>query len=423
MAPLRILISGGGIADPAFAFWMARLGHSCTVLERFPQLRASGQQIDIRQQGVDVARRMGLLETIRRHVVDEEGVQFVDGSGRQRALFARRESGTGRQSFTSEYEIMRGDLCHVLVGAAPTANKPDYRFGLSVDGFDDEGARVKVKLSDGSVERFDMLVGADGQGSRIRRMMLGRDAADENSSTHLGLHVAYFSLPRTAGDPNLGTIYNAAGRRAMATRWHSPQRGQAYLGTMAHGEELARALTQDVGVQKDAFARIFADAGWQAERLVDAMRDADDFYAQSIVQVRCRPWSRGRVVLLGDAGYCPSPLTGMGTSTALIGAYVLAGELARRGVRAGAHGRDDSVASALTAYEDVFRPFVEQAQKLARGVPGLVYPETELGVWMLRSAIGLSSTLRLNRLFESSVLERGNMWKLPDYPELTDSVP
>ncbi|KAM4061108.1 FAD binding domain-containing protein [Hirsutella rhossiliensis] len=425
MAPLRILISGGGIAGPALAFWMARLGHACTVLERFPQLRASGQQIDIREQGVDTARRMGLLETIRSHAVDEEGLQFVDDRGWRRALFPRTEAGSGNQGFSSEFEIMRGDLCRVLAGAAPAANKPDYRFGLSVDGFDNERGGVRVKLSDGSVERYDMLVGADGQGSRIRKMMLKDGDGGKDLSRSLGVYVAYYSLPRTPQDPSLGTMYHATGRRLLATRWHSPQRGQGYLATMAHGEEMERALKQDVGTQKDVFARVFGDAGWQAARLVDEMRRADDFYAQTIVQIKCRPWSRGRVVLLGDAGYCPSPLTGMGTSAALIGAYVLAGELSKRGISSSSpsgQGQEDAVASALAAYEEVLRPFVEEIQQLPRGLPRLVYPETAVGVWILRSVLGLMSTLKLNRLFESSLMQR-NGWKLPDYPQLRGSEP
>ncbi|PHH91474.1 hypothetical protein CDD83_313 [Cordyceps sp. RAO-2017] len=408
MAPLRVLISGAGVAGPALAFWMTRLGHRCSIIERFPSLRANGQQIDIREQAVDVARRMGLLEEIRKHVVDESGLRFVDSDGKQKALFPKVESKDGRhQGFTSEFEIMRGDLCRIMVDAAAAQTK--YRFGLSVDELENGKDGVEVRLSDGSVETYDLLVAADGQGSRIRKMMLRDDEAAREASHSLGVYVAYYTLARTPEDDNLATVFVAPGRRVAATRWHSAHQGQAYLATMAHADEMEAALRQDVDRQKDLFARVFKGTGWQSNRLVEELRTADDFYAQAIVQIKCAPWSKGRVVLLGDAGYCPSPLTGMGTSLALIGAYVLAGEIARS---------DGDLESALAAYDRALRPLVDRIQKLPRGVPGLVYPKTELGVKALQLILALAEKLRLTKLLESRTLPAREGWTLPDYPQL-----
>ncbi|KAJ4160665.1 hypothetical protein NW754_003784 [Fusarium falciforme] len=148
MTQLRVLISGGGIAGPAAAFWLSRLGHSCTVLERFPSLRTGGQQIDIRGQGIEAAKRMGILDQIRKHAVDEGGLQYVDMHGNQKALLERNDSGKGRQSFTSEYEIMRGDLCKIIYDAAE--GRPQYRFGTSVESFENVGDKVNVKLTGGN---------------------------------------------------------------------------------------------------------------------------------------------------------------------------------------------------------------------------------------------------------------------------------
>ncbi|GJN81902.1 hypothetical protein PLIIFM63780_005438 [Purpureocillium lilacinum] len=405
--PLRVLISGAGIAGPALAFWLTRLGHACTVVERFPSLRANGQQIDLRKQGVETARRMGILESIRGHIIDELGLQVVDSAGRQRALFARIEGdAAGRQGFTSEFEMLRGDLVRVLVDL--TKDSAEYRFGVSVDAFEQRDDGVQVAFSNGTSEAYDLLVAADGQGSRIRKMML-KDEAELDATRNLGVNMAYFTIPRRPDDPDLAISYTATKQRFILVRWHSQTEGQANLGTMAHEEEFAAALQQDTATQKELFAQTFRDAGWQAERLVDEMRRADDFYAHPMVQVRTGTWSRGRVVLVGDAGYAPTPLTGMGTSLALMGAYVLAGEISKS---------PDDLRAACEAYERELRPYVEKVQKIPKGLPGLAYPKGEFGVKVINTLLGITTTLGLDRAFQHSLLKSEDPYRLPEYPAL-----
>ncbi|KAF4965926.1 hypothetical protein FSARC_6313 [Fusarium sarcochroum] len=406
MSQLRILISGGGIAGPAAAFWLSRLGHSCTVLERFPTLRTGGQQIDIRGQGIEAAKRMGILEEIRKNAVDEDGLQWVDSAGNQKALLERNDSGKGRQSFTSEFEIMRGDLCKIIYEA--TKEKTQYRFGTSIEGFENTGDQVNVKFSQGADESYDLLIVADGQGSRVRRKLF----ADEPESTYireLGLNGCYYNLPRESSDKNLATVYTAPGRRVISTRWHSKDRGQAYLLTMSRMEELNEVMKQDVEAQKKLFAEIFEDAGWQAPRLIKAMYETEDFYAQSIVQVKTKTWSKGRVVLLGDAGYAPSPLTGVGTTLALVGACVLGGEIAR-------HGHD--IPKALKAYEDTLRPYVEKSQKIPSFIPGIAYPETNFAIKLQYTIIGLITKLKIDKALLAVLPENRGSWRIPAYEEL-----
>ncbi|KAF2015409.1 FAD/NAD(P)-binding domain-containing protein [Aaosphaeria arxii CBS 175.79] len=404
---LRVLISGGGIAGPAIAFWLTRLGHSCTIVERFPSLRTSGQQIDLREDGVKVTERMGILDELRKYVVDEQGLEFVDSSGKQKALFPKIvDAETGQQGFTTEYEMMRGDLCKTLYDAVK--EETNYRFGVSVKDFENTGDGVIVKFSDGSEDRYDLLIGADGQGSRVRRMMLGAggDAHNQVGVHKLGVHVAYFGLAREPQDPNLATIYHAPGRRFLNTRWHNETHGQCYLATMSGASDLDQALTGDVDQQKKAFGQHFRDAGWQAERLVKAMEESDDFYAQPIIQIKSDTWSKGRVVLLGDSAYCPSPLTGMGTSLALIGAYVLAGEISK-------HKGD--LDAALKAYDQTLRPLVTHVQKLPPGMPGLYYPKSKLGVKLLHTVLGLVTVLKLDKIVQFLMYDTSEKWKLPSY--------
>ncbi|KAM0241537.1 hypothetical protein ACHAP5_007493 [Fusarium lateritium] len=406
MSKLRILISGGGIAGPSAALWLSRLGHSCTVLERFSSLRTGGQQIDIRGQGIEAAKRMGILEDIRKNAVDEGGLQWVDSEGTQKALLARNDSGKGRQSFTSEFEVMRGDLCKILY--EKTKEKTQYRFGTSIESFENVGDKVNVKFNQGADESYDLLIVADGQGSRVRRKLF----ADEPDAVHvreLGLNGCYYNLPREAGDENLATVYSAPGRRVISTRWHSKDRGQAYLMTMSHYDELKEVMGQDIAAQKKLFGEIFKDAGWQAPRLIKAMNETEDFYAQAFVQIKTKTWSKGRVVLLGDAGYAPSGLTGVGTTLAMIGACVLGGSMAR-------HGHD--IPRALKAYEDTLRPHVEYSQKLPSFIPGIAYPKTNLGIKLQYSIIGLVTKLKIDKAVLALLPEDKGSWRIPAYEEL-----
>lgn len=399
---MRILISGSGVAGPALAHWLTRLNHHVTIIERAPALRAAGQQIDIREQGVDVVNHMGLLPKIREHVVDEAGLQFIGLDGKRKAIFPKKEGNNG-QGFTSEFEIMRGDLCQILY--EDTKDKTEYRFGTSIEDFNDEGDGVRVKLTSGVEEKYDLLVAADGQESRIRRSIL--DAETEQRARHqLGVAGCYYSTERDEPGELIASVYHASDRRVISTRWHTKTKGQAYLFTMSHLDRIRDALTRDVASQKQLFADLWKDAGWQSPQLIEAMLKSPDFYAQEIVQIRSPTWSKGRVVLLGDAGYAPSPLTGMGTSSAFMGAYVLAGEIARH---------PDDLLTALRRYEEVFKPFMDKLQELPRGIPDLVYPKSEWGIKVLYGLVGFGAAVNLGRAIEMLTTKK-RAWQLPLAP-------
>lgn len=433
MAPLKVLIVGGGITGPALAFWLSRLDCDITVVERFPDLRASGQQIDIRGQGVTCMRRMGLEPAIREKVVDEQGFKLIDQQGRTKALFPANKTGRGRQSMTSEFEIMRGDLVRILYGR--TKDTCRYLFGMTVEDFEQHGNGVRVTFSDGSTDEFDLLVGADGQGSRTRRRMLG-SGATVDPFKFFGLYLSYFTVPKTEKDENYAVALLLPRRRVVATRVDNPKTVQVYLGVMDPKAELTdleeAVQAGDMEKQRKIYYELFKDVGWEAPRLLDGLinsAEAKDFYGQKVGQVKMDgPWSKGRVVLLGDAAYCPSPVSGIGTSLGLVGPYVLAGEIAKQLQHSSSSGSNGDhghvVDAALASYEQVLRPFVEESQKLPRGTPGIVYAETAWGVWLRNFIAGLISTLRINKIMERfSSDDFGGQWKVPDYPELKyDSV-
>ncbi|RYP08494.1 hypothetical protein DL765_008753 [Monosporascus sp. GIB2] len=415
MAQLKVLIVGAGIAGNSLAFWLSKLGHNVTVLERFPSLRTTGLQVDLRGHGIEVLRRMGLEKAFRSFAAPEKGIQIVDSSGRRRAYFPANKSGQGRQAFTSDFEIMRGDLCRLLYDA--TKGRTKYVFGASVEGVEEKDNSVEVRFAGGKIDRFDLLVGADGQWSRTRKIMLGPSA--EGSVHPLGMYTAYFTIPRPIqeGEEYIATLYVAPGRRGIMTRRHSPHEIQAYVGCQTKSERFKDARQGDVKEEKEALAEILKGAGWETEEILKSMKDADDFYMERMGVVRLESWSRGRVALVGDAAYCPSAMTGMGTTCAVVGAYILAGEIGRycgRDSGAGAITKD-GLAAALEAYRRNFEPFMQQVQK---GIEGRnVLPSTALGISIMHLLVGLVSFLRVD-IGKYFARENIKGWDLPQYDEM-----
>ncbi|CAM0141724.1 hypothetical protein VKS41_006072 [Umbelopsis sp. WA50703] len=405
MAPLKVLICGGGCAGPALAYWLARSGHHITIVERFPALRASGAQIDLRAQGIEVVRRMGLLDAIRTKSVDQAGISVVDARNRIRATIMANRSGKGAQTFTSEYEIMRGDLVRVLYDASK--DNVEYIFGQTVEQFKQYDDRVVVHFSDGRTDTFDLLVGADGQGSRIRKAILPDDSPEPYS--RLGIYMAYWFMPRTEMDSNMGKRYHSPGSRVVMCRSHNATETQACFAIKDDSEELWSLTRAPIEQQKEFWSKRFSGAGWQTDRFIEGMKTSEYFYCQEVAQVRTDTWYKNRVVLLGDAGYCPSPFTGMGTTASFVGAYVLAGEINRNA---------QDLPLALANYDKTLRPFVDEIQVINRPLIRLTFPQTQLGISVLHFIAGMLCYFRIPNLIAKFSKEDRGGWKLPDYPEL-----
>ncbi|MFJ7627831.1 FAD-dependent monooxygenase [Streptomyces sp. NPDC097595] len=402
---LRILVAGGGVAGQALAFWLTRGGHRVTVVERFPALRASGAQVDLRGQGIEAIRRMGLLETVRGRLVDEAGVAFVDSHGKARATIMANTSGKGRQTLTSEYEIMRGDLVRILHSA--TEDDTEYVFGKSVDGFDQHGERVTAHFSDGTSGEYDLLIGADGQGSRTRRALLP-EGVDPYWRT--GIHMAYWFVPRSASDSNIRDTYMVPGGRQIMRRSHNATETQVYFVMREESAEASAIHRAPVEEQRTFWAGRFRDAGWQTDRFIEGMATSPFFYSQEVVQVRIGSWSEGRVVLAGDAAHCASPYSGMGISGGLVGAYVLAGEINRHA---------DDLTTALADYERVLRPFTDAVQgEVNPRILRVGMPLNRHAISVFQNTTALACFLRIPDLVARlSKEERGGDWRLPSYTD------
>ncbi|OTB05127.1 hypothetical protein M426DRAFT_22233 [Hypoxylon sp. CI-4A] len=406
MAPLKILICGGGIAGPALAYWLARSGHRVVIIERYPDLRAKGAQIDLREPGISIVKHMGIVDTIRSKLVEEDGFALVDSAGKTRGFVPPNKSGQGAQTFTSEFEIMRGDLVRILYDTTKDEENVEWVFNKSVDRFDQDESQVTAHFSDGTSDSFDLLVGADGQGSRIRKAIL---PPGSDPYRHLGVYIAYYYIPREPQDTSAANSYLTTGGRMIFRRSHNPTDTQVYFFLKSEDPAHRSIPKASVEQQKEFFTQKFRDAGWQADRFLEGMKTTEDWYCQEVVQVKTDAWSKNRVVLLGDAAACPSPFSGMGTTAGLIGAYVLAGEITRH---------SDNLPRALRNYDEKLRPFVNSVQKLHPKLLRLAMPDSWWGIKILYFVFELLCWLRVDRLVARFSKDESTGWQLPAYPEL-----
>lgn len=355
-----VLISGASIAGPALAYWLDRYGFEVTVMERAPSIRIGGYPIDIRGTAIEVVKRMGLLAEVEAAHIASRAVTFVDAAGKTVGTIPIYDL-TGNEA-GQDVELPRGTLTSLLYGLTADS-RVRYRFADSIEALEDDGTGVDVRFRSGEHRRYDVVIGADGLHSNTRRLVFG---PEEPFNHYLGSAFSLFSMPNDRGLSHGGIIYAEAGRAAgvLAVR-DNPDLFAMLIYATDTPPFVARP---DAAEQIRRTAAVFADGGWEVPRLLEAMRNADDLFFDTVSQIRMPSWSKGRVALTGDAAFAPSFRSGQGTSVALVGAYVLAGELASH----------DDPAHAFASYERMLRPFVEANQALAtREVGSLFLPRTQ----------------------------------------------
>jgi 2-polyprenyl-6-methoxyphenol hydroxylase-like FAD-dependent oxidoreductase len=352
---MDILVSGAGVAGLATALNLARQGHRITVVEVAPHFRLKGTPIDIRGDAVEVAKQMGILDQIREHRVrTTELSQFVDSQGEPVARVPMDEISDSDE----DIEIAREDLAGILIAALP--DEVTIRFSESVAELTEDGDGVVVGFSSGGTERFELVLGADGLHSTIRRLVFG---PERDWLRHLGLYIALADLPGESRSDRLNSMYNFPGRMAGIARYKDKA-----LGVFMFRSDLLDYDHHDLDAQKkiviDAYSE---DHSWKLPELLDAVRNDPELYFDSVSQIHLPTWHRGRVALVGDAAHCAALLSGRGTSLALTGAHFLAEELHRSG---------PDHATAFGRYEVRQRPYVEFAQRSVGHGGDLLVPDT-----------------------------------------------
>lgn len=417
MSNLRVLIVGASIAGPTAAYWFAKTGTRVTVIERFPQLRTNGQNIDIRTAGVSVMRKMpGLEEAVRAALQPIDGISLVDKDGRPYGTM----TSTGdpdHQSLISEYEVLRCDLSRIIVGLSKSYRNVNYIFGEQVASIchnERNDGPIQVDFMNGTPSsEYDLVVACDGATSRTRALGLGCGVRDYIEP--INSWAAYFTIKKDLlNGSQICQAYSAIGGRMIAIG--SDQSGgnritlmgvhpRKDLDAMVKFRQASKLGTDEL---KGYVARHFEGAGWKCDDVIQGMMGSDDFYASEWVQLKTPTLYKGRFVMVGDCGYAPGP-TGTGTSLAIAGAYILAGEI-------GKHQGD--LAAGLKGYEEQIRPLINEMQKVPPLFPALIAPQTAWGIWVRNVIFAFLCWSRLPWLFGrlfGSASAHSNEYKMPKY--------
>ncbi|MEV0110340.1 FAD-dependent monooxygenase [Nocardia sp. NPDC050799] len=347
MSDTRVLVAGASIAGPALAHWLYRRGAEVTVVERAPELRPGGQAVDARGIAKEVIARMGLDVAVRAARTETAGAYTVDADGN--VLETYRSDDDGGDGYIAEIEILRGDLSRVL--HEDTRDRVEYVFGDRIAELTQDADGVDVAFEGGDRRRFDLVIGADGLHSALRAMVFG---PHERFIRHLGHVLAFYSVPNEFGLDRWLIDYQKSGRSAGLRPLPDATRAMAMLSFPAADLDVDH---RDVAAQKRLLRERMAGLGWLTPRILAHLDDTPDFYLDQVAQVVMDRWSIGRVGLHGDAAFSSSPMSGAGTGPALVGAYLLAGELA-------AAGWDPD--TGFAGYERRMRSFVEANQEIGR---------------------------------------------------------
>lgn len=339
---MKILISGAGTAGLSVAYWLKRYGFTPTIIESAPRLRTGGYKIDVRGEALQVLHRGGIYDAVVASSTDMQAALMVDKNGK---VIHRMSGDAFGHRLGNDQEIMRGTLNQILLDQIPEV---EIIFDDAIQAISQTEDSVQVEFKKNSPRTFDLVIGADGLHSNVRRLVFG----DEKRSSHeLGIYLCVFSVPNYLNLDRVEMDYTELGRTAGVWSSRGDKNAKAYFafGSSTHVEP------RDVAAQQQLVKNVFGDLGGEIPKLLNLMSETDDFYFDAASQIHMDSWSTGRVILLGDAAYCASPMSGQGTSLALVGAYVLAGELAL----AKGHGQ-----TAFHQFEEIMRPYIHINQAL-----------------------------------------------------------
>lgn len=350
-----VLISGAGVAGPTLAYWLARNGFEPTVVERAAGLRSSGNPVDIRGEAMSIVERMGAVPALRAAATTASAMSVIDANGRE----VVRIPMAGAGGAGAEIEIPRTDLAAILYDAAK--GDAEWIFHDSITRLEQDANGVDVTFEHAGPRRFDLVIGADGLHSNVRRLAFG---PERDHVQHLGMYIATVPFGRPADEPGLVQLFNTPGRLVAI----HPSRDNAGAAFIFRHDSVSDLDYRDQQQHKRIVTTAYEGAGWRVPELLGVLRDADDVYFDGVSMVRMPAWSRGRIVLLGDAASCVS-LFGDGSTNAIVAAYDLAQKLA-----------ETDHAEAFRRYEAEHRKRVEPRQRAVGRSAAMLVPKTRLGI-------------------------------------------
>lgn len=381
----KILIIGAGIAGPTVCYWLKKYGFNPTLIERSKQLRVGGYDIDIRGSALDIVKKMGIYDIIHAKRTSLLSTRYVDSGGQ---TLSEEYDEKVHFSDSDDVELLRGDLANILLQAIPDV---PCHFDKEIINLTQKDQCVEVIFKDGHIEQYDLVIAADGLHSSTRRLTF---ADKDYQFFNLGYYFGIFSIPNYLNLNRTKVMFTKDQKIISVNNDKDPDTAFVNFGIKSD-----KVLTDisDEREQKECLRDWGYDLGWETNKILELMNDSDDFYFDIIAQIKMDSWTKGRVALLGDAGYCASPFSGMGINLALIGAYILAGEL---------KSAEGDYCIAFKRYNELMHPLVDAAQDLALWMGECFLPEDEISKEILEQ--------RSAEIIEK-IKVAANAISLPDY--------
>ncbi len=382
---MRIAINGTGVAGPTLAWWLKRYGHEPVLFERAPALRTGGYMIDFWGVGYAIAEKMGIIPELQKKGYLIDSLRLV---GREGQPVASMSTAAMRTLVDGRFiSIARSDIAATLYH---TCDAVETRFGTYITGLEEQADGVMAALSDGSQEKFDLVVGADGLHSHIRALAFGPETAFEHS---LGVEVAACTVAGYQPRAELTYIGHPAPQKMVS---RVALRDDRTLFLFTFRSELVEQQPQNSAEAKALLHHVYGDMGWEVPAILRCLDDADDFYFDHVSQIRLDHWCKGRVALIGDAAACASLLAGEGTGLAMLEAYVLAGEL---------HRASGDYTVAFRNYEQRLQPFLQKKQQSALTMAAFFAPKNRLQMVLGRLAIQATALPYLSKFLLGQMLQ------------------
>lgn len=382
-----ILISGAGIAGTTLAFWLKEFGFNPTVIEVSPGLREGGYAIDFMGAGYNVAEKMGIIPALEQSDIKVSKVGFVDTNNHEKGSmnYAKIKKLMNNRAFT----LLRSDLAKVIY--QNLHSDVEIIFGDTIEKIEQTEETVTVTLRSGKTRSFDLLVGADGLHSVVRNLTFGKE---EQFEKYFGYYTASFTLENHSPNNRAFLMCNVPGKQAAVYAYSDTKTAAFFVFT---SPKKLKYDHHDIKKQKQILSEVFSNMGWKCPEVLARIDSSPDFYFDSVSQIKMDSWSKGRVTLVGDACDCPSLLSGKGSTLAMAGAYILAGEL---------KNAKGNYKMAFKNYEEIFKPFISEKQKSAQGFAKSFVPKSNFGIWVRNQALKLMSLSFVSKMYLNQFMDK-----------------
>ena len=358
----KILISGAGIAGLCLAYWLKKYNFNPTIVEEAPALRRGGYMLDFWGSGFEVAEKMKIMEELKSHYYKIKELEFVDENGKHKAGF--KIDNIRKVINYRHINILRSDLEKVI--HSTIKNEVEIIFGNSIKSIREENYKVIVEFVNGEVEEYDLVVGADGQHSNVRNLIFGNESWFEH---YLGYYTSSFTIDNYLNNSRMYQSYTTVDKQAAL--YSIADNKLAAFFVYRKNEKYSNHL--DRKAQQSKLRETFFNAGWECNNILNKMPDAPDFYFDSVSQIEMESWFKNRIVLVGDACQCVTLLAGQGSSLAMTGAYVLAGEL---------KNYKGEYFTAFNNYQRIMQPEIKLKQEMAKKFASSFVPNSSFQLWI-----------------------------------------